>query len=177
MARQYDFTKGNISKQLILFSWPILLANLLQTYYQVVDSLWIGNLLVAKSLVAVAISGSIIFTLLSFIIGLNNAALTILSQQKGRKDESGLKSYLNAFVFILILLSLAISIVGFFFAEQLLYLLQTPDDILVLAKAYLQIKFIFVLFLFCYYFFITDFCIFIDFNITLSFFFYVIYNT
>src|SRR5699024_5026903 len=103
MARQYDFTKGNISKQLILFSWPILLANLLQTSYQVVDSLWIGNLLGAKSLGAVAISGAIIFTLLSFIIGLNNAALTILSQQKGRKDESGLKSYLNAFVFILIL--------------------------------------------------------------------------
>src|SRR5699024_5336458 len=121
MTRQYDFTKGNIGKQLILFSWPILLANLLQTSYQVVDSLWIGNLLGAKSLGAVAISGAIIFTLLSFIIGLNNAALTILSQQKGRKDETGLKNYLNAFVVILMFLSIGISIVGFFFAEQLLY--------------------------------------------------------
>lgn len=155
MARQYDFTKGNISKQLILFSWPILLANLLQTSYQVVDSLWIGNLLGAKSLGAVAISGAIIFTLLSFIIGLNNAALTILSQQKGRKNETGLKRYLNAFVVILIFLSIVISIVGFFFAEQLLYLLQTPDDILELAKGYLQINFIGVLFLFGYNFIST----------------------
>src|SRR5699024_6306283 len=115
----------------------------------------IGNLLGAKSLGAVAISGAIIFTLLSFIIGLNNAALTILSQQKGRKDESGLKSYLNAFVFILILLSLAISIVGFFFAEQLLYLLQKLDYIFVLAKWSLLINFIVILFFFCYIFIST----------------------
>src|SRR5699024_12204971 len=56
MARQYDFTKGNISKQLILFSWPILLANILQTSYYVVISLWIDNLLYVISLGAFVIS-------------------------------------------------------------------------------------------------------------------------
>lgn len=155
MSKQYDFTKGKISKQLIFFSWPILLTNLLQTSYQVVDSLWIGNLLGAKSLGAVAISGAIIFTMLAFIIGLNNAALTILSQQKGRHDHGGLQRYLNAFVVILITLSMFISILGFFFAEQLLYVLRTPDDILELAIGYLQINFIGVLFLFGYNFIST----------------------
>ena len=92
MQSQYDFTRGNIFKQLIFFSGPIILANMLQTSYQVVDSLWIGNLLGADALGAVAVSGVIVFTLLSFVIGLNNAALTILSQQKGRADEEGLKN-------------------------------------------------------------------------------------
>lgn len=155
MAKQHDFTQGNIGKQLIFFSWPILLANLLQTSYQVVDSLWIGNLLGAKALGAVAISAAIIFTLLSFIIGLNNAALTILSQQKGRQDELGLQNYLNAFVVILMLLSIGMSILGFFLSEQLLYLLQTPPDVLDLAKSYLQINFVGVLFLFGYNFIST----------------------
>lgn len=59
-----------------------MLTNFLQVSYQFVDSLWVGNLLGADALGAVAVSGAVIFTVLSFIIGINNAALTILSQQK-----------------------------------------------------------------------------------------------
>src|SRR5690625_7593701 len=98
MNKQHDFTEGHILKQVIVFSGPIMLTNLLQTSYQVVDSLWIGNLLGAHALGAVTISSTIIFTVLSFVIGLNNAALAILSQQKGRDDHGGMKRYLNAFV-------------------------------------------------------------------------------
>src|SRR5690625_1230118 len=130
MAKQHDFTKGNIFKQLILFSGPIMLTNLLQTSYQIVDSLWIGNLLGAKALGAVSISGTIIFTVLSFVIGLNNAALTILSQQKGRKDEVGFKRYLNAFVVLLAVLGSILSVFGFIYSNAFLKILGTPDDLM-----------------------------------------------
>ena len=155
MQRQYDFTKGNIFKQLIFFSGPIILANILQTSYQVVDSLWIGNLLGADALGAVAVSGVIVFTLLSFVIGLNNAALTILSQQKGRGDEEGLKKYVNAFVVTLLFLSIIMAIIGVIFAEQMLQLLRTPENLMPYATRYLQINFIGVLFLFGYNFIST----------------------
>lgn len=155
MKKQYDFTKGNIVKQLIYFSGPIILANVLQTSYQVVDSLWIGNLLGAKALGAVAISGAIIFTVLSFVIGVNNAALTILAQQKGRGSKADLRRYLNAFVVTLTILALLFSILGFVFAEQLLRVLGTPEDLMPLAKGYLQINFIGMLFLFGYNFIST----------------------
>lgn len=155
MQSQYDFTRGNIFKQLIFFSGPIILANMLQTSYQVVDSLWIGNLLGADALGAVAVSGVIVFTLLSFVIGLNNAALTILSQQKGRADEEGLKNYVNAFVVILLFLSIIMAIIGVIFAEQMLQLLRTPENLMPYATRYLQINFIGVLFLFGYNFIST----------------------
>ena len=86
-----DFTKGEVIKQLLFFSWPIMLTNLLQVSYQFIDSLWVGNLLGANALGAVTISSTVVMTVLSFIIGINNAALTILSQQKGKKDVHGLK--------------------------------------------------------------------------------------
>ena len=155
MQSQYDFTRGNIFKQLIFFSGPIILANMLQTSYQVVDSLWIGNLLGADALGAVAVSGVIVFTLLSFVIGLNNAALTILSQQKGRGDEEGLKKYVNAFVVTLLFLSIIMAIIGVIFAEQMLQLLRTPENLMPYATRYLQINFIGVLFLFGYNFIST----------------------
>src|SRR5690625_5293772 len=147
MKNQYDFTEGNILKQLIFFSGPIILANLLQTSYQVVDSLWIGNLLGADALGAVAISGAIIFTMLSFVIGLNNAALTILSQQKGKGSQQGLKNYLNAFVVTLTILAILFSVFGYILSEQLLKLLGTPDTLFPLAMDYLRINFVGMLFL------------------------------
>ncbi len=155
MKKQYDFTKGNIFKQLIFFSGPIILANLLQTSYQVVDSLWVGNLLGADALGAVAISGAIIFTVLSFVIGLNNAALTILSQQKGQGNQQGLKNYLNAFVVTLTFLAIILSVFGYILSEQLLMLLGTPNELLPLAMDYLRINFVGMLFLFGYNFIST----------------------
>lgn len=154
-GNQHDFTRGNVLRQLVVFSAPIMLANLLQTSYQVVDSLWIGNLLGAQALGAVAVSTVIIFTVLSFVIGMNNAALVVLSQQKGRKDEDGLKRYLNAFVVILFLLALALGIAGFFLATPLLTLLGTPAEIISDAADYLQITFLGMLFLFGYNFIST----------------------
>jgi len=154
-VKQHDFTQGNILKQLIAFSAPVMLTNLLQTSYQFVDSLWIGNLLGAEALGAVAISSTIIFTVLSFVIGMNNAALTILSQQKGKKNKEGLKRYLNAFVVILMSLSLLLGMLGFVFSEFLLNLMGTPDSLMANAKDYLQINFLGMLFLFGYNFIST----------------------
>ncbi|UJL46119.1 MATE family efflux transporter [Virgibacillus sp. NKC19-16] len=155
MPKQQDFTEGNILKQLIIFSGPIMLTNLLQTSYQFADSLWVGNLLGADALGAVSISGVIIFTVLSFVIGLNNAALAILSQQKGQDNEAGLKRYLNAFVVILTIMAVTLGTAGFVFAEGLLGLMGTPEDMMAEAAAYLQINFLGILFLFGYNFIST----------------------
>lgn len=155
MQKQYDFTRGNLLKQLIFFSGPIILANLLQTSYQLIDSLWVGNLLGAGALGAVSVSGVIVFTVLSFVIGLNNAALTILSQQKGSDNVEGLKRYLNAFVVILIIMSLSFTIIGVLATDLLLQILGMPEDTFSMAKEYLQINFIGVIFLFGYNFIST----------------------
>ncbi|NLM52961.1 MAG: MATE family efflux transporter [Firmicutes bacterium] len=140
MKQSYDFTQGNIWRQLFAFSLPIMLANLLQVSYQIVDSLWVGNLIGANALGAVSVAGTVIFVAFSFILGINNATLTILSQQKGKGDERALARYLNAFVVLLAALSLLASFVGYAFAEIILKLLNTPPAMLGQAKAYLQIN-------------------------------------
>lgn len=147
MSKQHDFTQGNIWRHLVVFSSPIILTDLLQTSYQIVDSLWIGNLLGANALGAVAVSAALIFTVLSFVVGLNNATLAILSQQKGRDDEEGLRRYLNAFVVILSVLVVLLTIGGMVLAGPLLKLLGTPTSMLADAKLYLQINFVGILFL------------------------------
>ena len=154
-STQQDFTQGPLARQMFAFAWPLLLANLLQVSYQLIDSLWVGNLIGADALGAVSISSTVLFTVLSFVLGLNNAALTILSQQKGRKSEEGLKRYLNAFVVLMSIMSIVLGIVGIFIAEPVLRLLGTPEVMLPMATAYLQINFTGLLFLFGYNFITT----------------------
>lgn len=155
MAKQHDFTKGSIVKHLFVFSLPIMFANLLQTSYQFIDSLWVGNLIGPNALGAIAVSSTVIFTILSFIIGVNNAALTILSQQKGLDDKTGLRRYLNAFVVILFILTVVLGIFGFFSSKFILQMLGIPEVMLAEATLYLQINFLGILFLFGYNFIST----------------------
>src|SRR5690625_1101515 len=149
-SHQLDFTEGKIIRHMVLFSWPMFLSNLLQSSYQLIDSLWVGNLLGASALGAISVSSIVIFTVLSFIIGVNQATLTILSQRRGARDEEGLKSSLNAFVFVLGLLSLFLGLLGFLFSGSILRFMGTPETILPLAKSYLQINFIGIVLLFGY---------------------------
>lgn len=155
MGKLHDFTQGNVLKQLVIFSGPIMVTNLLQTSYQFVDSLWIGNLLGAQALGSIAIASTIIFVVLSFVLGINNAALAILSQQKGRKDERGLANYLNAFTVILAVMALLLSVFGYYFSSSFLHLLGTPEEMMGQAEAYLQINFIGIWCLFGYNFIST----------------------
>ncbi|TLS35728.1 MATE family efflux transporter [Pseudalkalibacillus caeni] len=155
MSKSHDFTEGNITKQMIWFSLPIFFANLLQSSFQIIDSLWVGNLLGSDALAAISLGAPVIFTVLSFIIGINSATLTVLSQKKGADDEEGLKESLNAFVFVLGILSISFGVIGYFLTEWILNLLGTPASIMPLAKEYLQISFLGIIFLFGYNFIST----------------------
>lgn len=155
--KQQDFTTGPIGKQLLAFSLPILVTNLLQTSYQFIDSLWVGNLLGANALGAVSVSSTVIFTILSFIIGVNNATLTVLSQLKGKEDGARLRSFVNAFVVILSGMAIALGVAGFIFAKNILQFLGTPSSMIADAVSYLQINFLGILFLFGYNFISTVF--------------------
>nr|WGD64245.1 MATE family efflux transporter [Bacillus subtilis] len=153
--KAYDFTQGNVLKQLVLFSMPIMLGNALQVSFQFIDSLWIGNLLGAKASWSNRGIKHDCFDHAVFYFGFNNATLTILSQQKGKDDVKGMASYINAFVVLLTVLSIGFGVAGFFLSELLLRLLKTPESMIPLAETYLQIQFIGILFLFGYNFIST----------------------
>ncbi len=142
-----DFTQGSISRQLYLFSLPILLTNFLQMLMPLVSSLWVGNLLGRTAFGAVIVGTTVMTLVLAFVIGMNNATLTIFAQLKGRNAQDEIRSYLSAFIVLLLVLALATGAAGYLFAEPLLILLNAPDSILGIATQYLRIAFLGVLFL------------------------------
>lgn len=149
-SKSLDFTTGRITTKMLIFAGPMLLGNILQTSYQFIDSLWVGNLLGADALAALSISAPITFAILSFMIGINSTTLTILSQHRGRNDQEGIRKSINAFVVILGSLSIVLGVIGFFSSQFLLELIGTPAELMSMAKIYLQINFIGIIFLLGY---------------------------
>lgn len=107
-----------------------------------INSLWVGNLLGSEAFGAVTVATTILVMVLAFVIGINNATLTIFAQLKGAGDHEKVQNYLSAFVVILLGFSFLISVAGFVFSEPLLMLMNTPPSLMNAAKTYLQINFV-----------------------------------
>ncbi|OGS27599.1 MAG: hypothetical protein A2297_03560 [Elusimicrobia bacterium RIFOXYB2_FULL_48_7] len=124
-----DFTEGSIFKQLLYFTVPMLLGNLLQALYSVVDAIWVGRLIGHQAFAAVSTTVPMIFMVVSAIIGLSMATNILVGQAFGSKNMPYLSKVLtNSFIstgFLCIL----ISALGIIFSDPLLNLLNTPDDI------------------------------------------------
>lgn len=136
-----------IPRTLLFFAFPILLSNLLQASILLINALWVGNLLGSDAFAAVTVGTSVMVVTLSFVLGFNSAVLTIFGQLKGADDTHATQRYLSSFVLMLVLLSVLIGAVGYFYAEHILGWLNTPQSIKEAASAYIKINFLGTLFL------------------------------
>ena len=134
-----DFTEGNIVKQVIDFTLPIMLGNVLMSVYGIINMIWVGRLLGHEAVAAVAASLPIILLMPAFLIGLGMATNVLIAQAFGRKDMVLLKKILSNSFFSSILFCLLISIIALLFRHQLLAWVQAPKEIESMALSYLTI--------------------------------------
>lgn len=123
-----DFTQGNISKQLVLFAWPLFLSNLLQVVYNMVDMVIVGNELGKAGISSVAV-GSDVSHLLTFIaMGFSSAGQVIIARQIGGKEQHRIGTFVGTMSGFLMVCAITLSALGLLFQEQLLTLMNTPAE-------------------------------------------------
>lgn len=134
-----DFTEGNIAKQVINFTVPIMFGNVLMSVYGIINMIWVGRLLGHEAVAAVAVSLPIIMLMPAFLIGLGMATNVLIAQAFGRKDTAMLKKILSNSFFASTLFCLLISIIALLFRRQLLEWVHAPLEIQEMALSYLTI--------------------------------------
>ena len=134
-------TEGNIFKQIVKFSIPLILGNLFQQLYNTVDSIIVGNYIGSDALAAVGSTGSLINLLLAFCVGASAGAGIVISQFYGAKDENGMDVAVHTTVAISAIAGFVMTAVGVLFAPGLLRLMGTPSEILPASSLYLRIYF------------------------------------
>ncbi len=143
-AENADLTRGPIAKKLMLFSLPIILGNLAQQLYNVVDSIVVGNFAAngTECIAAVNSSFAVMMVFNSVYMGIAMGANIIISQYKGARDAERLEKTMTTTFYISMLIGLAITFLGLILTRPILVLLGTPDNIMHDSAVYLKIIFI-----------------------------------
>ena len=142
MAAVKEMTEGRIFPQLFYFTLPLLMGNLLQQTYSLVDAAIVGKFLGIDSLAAVGASSSVVFLILGFCNGCCGGFGIPVAQKFGARDYSTMRRCVVVSLQLAALMSVVLAVVTGILCDDILRLMRTPENIFDEAYAYLLITFI-----------------------------------
>lgn len=132
-----DMTKGNPFKLILAFSIPLLLGNIFQQFYNMVDSIIVGQFIGEEALAAVGSTGAMVFLVIGFCMGIASGFGVLVSQSFGARDEKRLRRYVSVALISSLGLTVALTSLMMVTTMPLLRLMKTPENIIEDAYAYL----------------------------------------
>ena len=136
-----DLTKGRIGSTLILFALPMIAGNLLQQFYNIADTLIVGQVLGRDALAAVGSAYTLMTFLTSIFLGLCMGSGALFSIYQGKGDTGALKSAIFHAFCLVLSVTLVINLLVYVFITPILVFLRVPDDVYDGMKLYLLIIF------------------------------------
>ncbi len=145
-----DMTHGSITRHLLEYTVPMVLGNIMQLTYNAADSVIIGKNLGDEALAAVSVSDPIMTVMVLGASGVGIGASVLMSRFYGAGDREKLRREFSTTVIFGLFFSLAVFLLGFAFAGELLRLIKAPAEAYDMALTYLRIIFVGFLFTFQY---------------------------
>lgn len=136
---ELDMTKGSPFRLIVKFIIPIILGNIFQQLYNVMDTVIVGQFVGVKALAAVGATGTISFLILGFMQGLTTGFTVLTSQRFGAGDVEGVKKSVGNGYFLSILMTVVMTAVSVAGMDWLLHVMQTPEDIYGMSRTYIII--------------------------------------
>ena len=150
MKQNRKYTEGRIFTSLFSLAVPIILANVLQSAYQLIDTFWLGRL-GANAVAAVSISFPLLFLVLSLGSGLTLAGTVLVSQAFGAEDNKRVDFNSSQTISLIFFISLLLSIISYYAAGPLMRLIGAGPEILDDSVSYFQVSSISFVFLFMFF--------------------------
>ncbi|MDO4165713.1 MAG: MATE family efflux transporter [Bacteroides sp.] len=142
MAASKEMTEGRCLPQIFNFALPLLLGNLLQQTYSLVDAAIVGKFLGINALASVGASTSVVFLILGFCNGCCGGFGIPVAQKFGARDYRTMRRYVSVSLQLAAVMSVVIAIVTSLLCADILHWMRTPDNIFEGAYYYLLITFI-----------------------------------
>lgn len=136
---ELDMTKGSPLKLIIKFIIPVIIGNIFQQLYSMVDAIIVGRFVGVDALAAVGATGSITFLILGFTQGLTTGFTVLTSQRYGASDIEGMKKSIGSATILSIFVALIMTVVSMSIMDGLLRVMNTPENIFDMTKTYIMI--------------------------------------
>ena len=136
-----DMTEGSIFRSIVRFAFPLLIGNIFQQLYNMVDTWVVGNYVSNEAFSAVGTVGPIINMLIGIFMGLASGAGVVISQYYGAKNEKKVSQTVHTSMAMTFLLAIVFTAVGILMTPAMLHMMKTPEEVYPESKAYLTIYF------------------------------------
>lgn len=136
-----DMTKGEPFRLILFFSIPLLLGNVFQQFYSMVDTIIVGKIIGTQALAAVGTTGPLNFLVLGFASGITSGFAVLVAQRFGAGDEKGMRRAVAAAAELCVLFTVLLTLFSTLGAKALLRMINTPDDIFLDAYRYIVVIF------------------------------------
>lgn len=136
-----DLTTGHPLKQILIFSIPLVFGTIFQQLYSFADTVIVGRCLGTDALAAVGATSSLHFLILGFVQGACVGFGIPVAQSYGAKERDEMCRYLWNGTWICLLISLFLSLGSVLLTDTLLAIMNTPEEIFFMARAYIVILF------------------------------------
>lgn len=146
-----NLTEGSILRCLVIFAIPIVLTNLVQQLYSMVDLAVIGQYVGTLGTIGVNTGGEIADLVAPIAMGFSTAGQIYISQLYGAREEGKIKKTVGTLLSFMILISIVLAIIAIFFHTPILNLINCPKEAMDQASAYMVITAIGFPFIFGYY--------------------------
>ena len=150
MGFENRLTEGNVAKQLIRFSLPLLISNIVQALYSVADMLIVGWFSGTYAMSAVNIGGQVTMVVTNFVIGLAVGGTVLIAQYIGAKKHEEVDKTIGTIFSVMGILAVFFSVFMTFFSDVMLKALNTPIESYDMAKDYVLICMWGIVFVFGY---------------------------
>ena len=134
---QRDMTKGSPTRIILGFTLPLFLGNVFQQFYNMADTIIVGQFVGTGALAAVGSTGTIMFLITGFATGLGTGFTILTAQRFGAGDMKGMRRSVFTAAVLTVIVSVLVTTVSVIFMHPLLSLMQTPADIYDDAYAYI----------------------------------------
>lgn len=139
MTEEHSLLTGSVPKKLAVFAFPLLLANILQSFYNVVDMLVVGQIVGDRGLAAIGNASKLCYIINSICIGMTMGGSVLIAQYKGANDKKGLAESFQMLALLSLVSSLLVTIVSLATYQPLFKMLNVPADAYQDACDYMKI--------------------------------------
>ena len=136
---ELDMTKGSPSKLITKFIIPIIIGNIFQQLYSMVDTIIVGRFVGVDALAAVGATGSVSFLILGFTQGLTTGFTVLTAQRFGAGDREGMRKSIGSAAILSVIVTILMTAVSMASMDSLLRVMNTPEDIFDMTKEYIMI--------------------------------------
>jgi len=144
--KEINMITDSPARSILLFALPMILGNLFQQFYNIIDSVVVGRFVGEEALASVGASFSITNVFIAIAVGGGIGSSVVVSQFLGAKQTGNMKTAISTTLINFLAIGVILGGLGLVFNDRILFLMNTPSNVFEQAAVYLSIYFIFILY-------------------------------